>query len=175
MSRHREPIDPATILAAFSDVTAALANAADNGAVFVAAEQAAQRCIGHKLFTVMAFDAEKMQVQRLYSSNAGAYPPGGRKDKRDTAWGRQVLDEGKPYIGYTAADIRASFDDHDVILGLQLESVLNMPIRAGGRTLGTVNLLHGRDYYRESDLTTVSLLAALLVAPVSSWRSTPGR
>jgi GAF domain-containing protein len=88
------------------------------------------------------------------------------KKKRDTAWGRQVLEQGEPYIGYSADDIRANFNDHEVILGLGLQSVLNMPVRIEGHTLGTMNLLHERDYYGAQDLETASLLAVMLVGPL---------
>lgn len=152
------------------ELATALSEAESRDAVFAAAARAAERCIGHRLFTIMAFDSVRMEVERLYSSKPEAYPPGGRKKKRDTYWGRQVLELGEPYVGCTADDIRANFSDHEVILGLGLESILNMPIRAEGKTLGTVNLLHERGYYCEKDLEAATLLAGLLVAPLSVRR-----
>ncbi|MEM8743608.1 MAG: GAF domain-containing protein [Pseudomonadota bacterium] len=146
----------------FAELEAAIENRRSREEIFKAAEQAAQAAIGHRLFTVMAFHADSVEVQRLYSSNEDAYPTGGRKQKRDTAWGRQVLDRGEPFIGTTADDIRAHFNDHEVILGLGLESVLNMPIQQGGNTLGTVNLLHEAGYYTPGHLTATKELAELL-------------
>jgi len=61
---------------------------------------------------------------------------------------------------------RASFNDHEVILGLGLQSVLNMPVRSAGITLGTMNLLHECDYYSDQDLEIASLLATMLVGPL---------
>ena len=96
----------------------------------------------------------------------GRSATGGRKDKRDTAWGRQVLDDGRPFIGRTADDIRAHFDDHAVILGLGLESVLNVPVRLRGRTIGTMNLLHAANHYDRADLDVAFPLAGQLVGPL---------
>ncbi len=149
-------------LPALADLEEAVTDGRDLMDVFAVAERAAQEAIGHRLFTIMAFHADSVEVQRLYSSDRQAYPPGGRKQKRDTDWGRQVLDRGEPFIGRTADDIRAHFNDHDVILGLGLESVLNVPIRHGGHTLGTVNLLHGPDHYTKDHLGPAQEIAALL-------------
>ena len=158
--------DPALVLQALSKLTETIAQANSNEVIFAAVSDAADTVIGHKLFTIMVFDAEAIEVSRVYSSNPKTYPPGGKKKKRDTAWGRRVLEQGEPYIGRSADDIRANFNDHKVILGLGLQSVLNMPVRSAGVTLGTMNLLHERDYYSDQDLEVASLLVGLLVRPL---------
>lgn len=147
---------------ALNDLKSAIEAEAGLPAIYSLAERAAQEAIGHKLFTIMAFHAGSVEVERLYSSNPDAYPPGGRKQKRDTAWGRLVLDRGAPFIGSNARDIRENFNDHDVILGLGLESVLNVPIKRDDRTLGTLNLLHERDYYKMCHLDPAMEIAELL-------------
>ena len=142
-------------------------NEAENaGQIFTAVAEAAQRQIGYKLITIMAFDEDTMRVQRLYTNNPDVYPLGGDKGKRDTAWGRHVLIEGRPFIGRTAADIRANFNDHEVISELGLESILNMPVRIYGRTIGTMNMLHEAAFYDKSDLEWASFLAAQLIGPL---------
>ena len=155
-------------LSDLSRVVTAVADATTSDAVFAAVAKAADRLIGHRLFTIMAFDADAVQVQRVYSNNPEAYPPGGRKDKRDTPWGRHVLEEGRPFIGVDAGDIRANFDDHEVILGLGLESILNVPVRLYGRTIGTMNLLHEQGFYDTTDLDCGDFLAGQLAAPLST-------
>lgn len=155
---------PTPSLSDLSRVATAVADAGDDDAVFAVVADAADTLIGHRLFTIMAFDPDAVQVQRLFSSNPETYPTGGRKDKRDTPWGRHVLEEGRPFIGVEADDIRANFDDHEVILGLGLESVLNVPVRRYGRTVGTMNLLHERGYYGPADLDCGHCLAGLLVS-----------
>jgi len=153
-------------LSDLSALVSAVAEANGPDALFATVAEAADTFIGHRLFTIMAFDPEAVQVQRLYSSNPQAYPPGGRKDKRDTPWGRHVLEEGRPFIGRNAEDIRSNFDDHATIFGLGLESVLNVPVRLYGRTIGTMNLLHQPGYYETADLKCGGFLASQLVGPL---------
>lgn len=144
------------------DHAAAIRGAASTEDAFRAAEAAAQALIGHRLFTVMAFDAARMEVQRRYSSDPEHYPAGGSKKKRDTEWGRHVLEQGRVLIGAGADDIRRYFDDHAVILGLGLTAVLNVPIRRGGETVGTMNLLDATAHYTDADAETGKTLAAAL-------------
>jgi hypothetical protein len=96
---------------------------------------------GVRLCTAMLFDRDAMAVQRIYSSRPDEYPVGGRKPKRDTAWGRHVLLRGQRFEGEGEAAIRAHFDDADVILGLGLRSIVNLPILRAGRCVGTLNML----------------------------------
>lgn len=139
-----------------------VADAPDAGIAFRHAEDASRELIGHRLFTVMQFNPDTMEVKRCYSSNGEEYPTGGRKAKRDTAWGRHVLEEGRVFIGYDADDIRANFDDHAVIERLGLASVLNIPIRSFGRTVGTMNLLDVTGYYGEDHVPIASIVGGAL-------------
>jgi hypothetical protein len=119
--------------------------------------------IGHRLFTVMRFRAAQSEVERIYSNMPSAYPAGGRKTKKDTAWAGHVLGNMKVFRGNDAADIRAAFDDHATILGLGLGSVLNIPVVFDGRCLGTMNLLHQEGWYRPEDERAGLSLAAFLI------------
>lgn len=100
-----------------------------------------QAAMGHALCTAMRFDSATMTVQRIWSSDAAAYPVGGAKPKRDTAWGRQVLLEGRVFVGEGDAEIAANFADHALIAGLGLRSIVNLPIQVRGTCRGTLNLL----------------------------------
>jgi len=148
-------------------LAATVTEAATPVAAFAAADRAACTLIGRALFTVMAFDAPAMEVQRVYSSNPDAYPPGGRKRKRDTPWGRHVLERGLPFRGAGPEDIRAHFDDHALILRLGLESVMNVPVRVCGETIGTMNLLRAAARFTERDLAAAQVLAGLLAGPLA--------
>ncbi|MEX0694448.1 MAG: GAF domain-containing protein [Rhodospirillales bacterium] len=156
---------------ALEDYKNAVASAPDAGAAFRIAEQAAARLIGHQLFTIMAFHAETMEVERCHSSNPDKYPTGGRKQKRDTAWGHHVLEQGQHYIGYNADDIRRSFDDHAVIQDLGLESVLNIPIEENGRAVGTMNLLDKAGYYHEGQVDIARVIANTLAGVLQNRSS----
>ncbi|MGI9476946.1 MAG: GAF domain-containing protein [Hyphomicrobiaceae bacterium] len=155
-------LNPDALLAGLGKLAVAQAEVKDQTAFFEMAAATAETLIGHKLFTVMAFHEHSMEVERLYSNQPADYPAGGRKKKRDTEWGQQVLERGEPYIGASADDIRRHFDDHEVIFRLGLESILNMPIKVGGRTIGTMNLLHVANYYSDKDLAAAQLIAGLM-------------
>ncbi|MCK8787399.1 GAF domain-containing protein [Roseomonas sp. NAR14] len=129
-----------------------------------AADRLGQALTGHRLLTAMVFDRDAMTVQRIFSSRPGEYPVGGRKPKRDTAWGRQVLLEGRRFEGRGEADIRAHFADHEVILGLGLRSVVNLPIMVAGHCVGTLNMLWSESE-PGAEHVRVARLLALLATP----------
>jgi len=131
-----------------------------------ALESLSAQVIGHRLFTVMLFDSTRSEVQRIYSNMPAAYSPGGRKQKKATAWADHVLRDMKVFLGNGPDDIRSVFDDHETILGLGLGSVLNVPVVYGGRCLGTMNLLHEAGWYRPEDEHMGVMLAAFLIAPL---------
>lgn len=142
--------------------------------LFGAIQELAADTIGHQLFTVMAFDSKRMRVQRLYSSNTTAYPPGGAKEKRDTAWGRLVLEKGQHFIGESRDDIEQYFDDSTVMFDLGLHSILNVPVKLNGQTLGTMNLCNeSPGYYNDSHLEWGGVLTALLAASLLAYQNDP--
>ncbi len=149
----------AGILDKFAETVSAAPNPRS---VFTAAEAVAQTLIGHRLFTLMRFDAGRMVVERVYSSNPAAYPIGGRKPKRDSEWRRHVLEEGKVFIGHNSDDIRWVFDDSELILGLGLHAVLNVPIKSAEGIVGTMNLLDRTAHYTAQDAEIGAVIASEL-------------
>jgi GAF domain-containing protein len=135
-----------------------------------AIDEVARDTIRQALFTAMAFDEAAMAVERIYTSDAAAYPLGGRKPKRDTAWGRHVLIERRVFIGEGAAAIRDAFSDHDLILSLGLRSVINIPVVFRGRCLGTLNFLWRREHVHPSDIVLARLFALSAAAAFMSGR-----
>src|SRR5437868_11204975 len=117
-------------------------------AIYAALESVSGQVIGHRLFTIMSFDAGRSEVERVYSSLPSVYPVGGRKNKADTKWADHVLRAMKVFRGTTPNDIRSAFDDHQTILGLGLGSIINIPGGFEGRCLGTMNLTHHAGWYR---------------------------
>ncbi len=154
-------VDPGSHLA---DVVRALAAPDQPSASVAALDRALGAVIGHKLFTVLRHHADSGESERLYTNHPGAYPVGGRKALNPTAWARHVIEEHRPYLGSTAADVRSVFFDHELIASLGCASVLNLPVVYGGRVLGTVNLLHEERWYDESDIP-IGLVFAALIAP----------
>ena len=116
---------------------------------------------GYRLFTAMRYLPATDEVERVFSTDAVSYPPGGRKRKRDTAWSRRVLGAGEPYFAHDEAGIRAAFDDADKILALGFGAVINVPVRHDGRIVGTLNFLREAGGYSPADVATALALAPL--------------
>lgn len=136
--------------------------------VFSHVAEVANTCIGHRLLTILRLDPATLEVERLYTTNPAAYPTQGTKPMRDTWWGDHVLINGLPYIGYNAQDIREHFADHEVISGLGLNAIMNIPVRVAGQTLGTLNLLHDEAFYGEHHVGTGKLLGTFLAPTLMS-------
>jgi len=153
------------LIAALADLTAALAAAADETAFFRAFEATTAKLVGHRLFTLLIVCADDALVERIYSSDPGAYPLTGRKRMGPTPWGDLVLRGHQPYLGRDKAAIEWAFPDHALIESLGLRSVINIPIIAFDRVLGTLNLLDVEGHYDEADLARVAALAGLLAYP----------
>ncbi len=154
MTRH----DPAPHYAA---VAAAAGEPAQPGPLFGALDAAMGRAIGHRLFTILVVHPGANESQRYYSNMPREYPVGGRKPITQTHWFQRVLGAGECYIGRTYEDIRDVFFDHELIRSLGCESVLNVPVRWNGRSIGTINLLHHANWYTEADIPGAEVFAAL--------------
>jgi transcriptional regulator with GAF, ATPase, and Fis domain len=144
-------------------VTEALAEPGQPRALFAALDRALGATLGHRLFTVLRYHPDAQESERLYTSQGAAYPVGGRKAVRPTPSTARVFGERRPYIGRTAADIRACFPDAELIFSLGCESVLNLPVVFDGRVLGTVNLLHEAQWYDDADLPAGLIFAGVAI------------
>ena len=165
MARPKHPLTP-------EDIAAVMEVAAIEGApaAYRAADALARRVIGHILFTVNRHLAASAEVERLYSSDPVAYPVGGRKQKRNTPWGRVVLDQGQVFIARNSEEVRAAFSDHALISSLGITSIMNVPIRFGGACLGAMNLCGEAGQYTEADIPTAKVVAGML-APMLMGQS----
>jgi len=129
---------------------------------------ARQRLLGEGLLTVNIDaapplrDADTIELQRVWSSNPGAYPVGGRKRKALTPWTRQLLRRGELFVGEGDAALREVFDDHERIASLGLRAVANVPLLdAAGTCVATFNVLSVRPGWTPQELAAVQLLAVL--------------
>jgi GAF domain-containing protein len=134
--------------------------------IFRAVEALSAAVIGHRLFTIMRFDAERAEIERVHTTQPAVYPVGGRKSKKDTAWSDHTLRDMKIFRTSDPEAIRAAFDDHPTIASLGLGSVLNFPLVLSGRCVGTMNLLHEAGWYTAQDEATGLLLGAFLLPPL---------
>ncbi len=141
---------------------AALGAAGQPEAFFDALCDAMAEAIGHRLFTIMRHDALAGRNRRVYSSDPAAYPVSGFKPVDwGHPWAQRALVEGRSWLGRDAADIAWAYPDHEKIAAMGLASAMNLPVRWNGRTLGTVNLLHGAAHFTDADAETGALFAAL--------------
>lgn len=159
---HIGKVDPLPHLEA---AARALATGGQPTAAFAAIDRAMDAAIGHKLFTVLRFHADSGESERVYTNQPASYPVGGRKALNPTFWAGHVIHGRKPYIGYTAEDIRSVFFDHALIASLGCDSVLNVPVVWNDTMLGTINLLHEANWYGEADVPVAAVFAGLAVTP----------
>lgn len=103
----------------------------------------------------------EIQLQRAWTSNAAAYPVGGRKRKRPGPWTDQLLVRGEVFVGEGEHALQAVFDDATLIRALGLRAVVNVPILAGGRCRATFNVLGGRPRWQPQEIAAIRLLALL--------------
>ena len=131
--------------------------------LYAAVDALVQQVIQHSLFTIMRVHAAAREVERVYSSNAEAYPVGGRKAKPVTPWSRAVLDKGEVFVARTPDEVRETFDDYPLILSLGVGSIMNVPISYRERRLGTMNISNEAGWFRDQDVAAGRLIALLLV------------
>jgi GAF domain-containing protein len=156
------------LLAAELDVLVAASRESNQPAHLMDAVQAAAaRMIGYKLFTIMLFDPERFEVERLYSSMPSVYPVGGRKKKALTPWGEHVLTQRRVYRAENFEAIRMMFDDHETLRTLGIGSMLNIPIAYDGKCIGTMNLSHEEAWFKPEHERLGLLIGAFLSTPLA--------
>ena len=159
--------------AALAQLAAALDQQDQPHATLACIDQLGAGAIEHCLFSVNAFRTSTMEVERLYSSNPDAYPVGGRKQKRATAWGQQVLIERRLFIGEGDAAIRAAFDDHVLMHRLGVHSIVNVPVVWRDACLGVLNFACAHEQLNARQIAMARLFGliavpAFLAAPATA-------
>lgn len=127
-----------------------------------AIDEAVQRLVGHKLFTLLVVDGQ--EVARVYSSNPKDYPVSGRKPMNRTPWGDHVMKDRKTWIARSADDIKWAFFDHQLIHSLGCDSCVNVPVVYDDKVIGTMNVLHQAGWYDEAKAEAIGAFAPLLFA-----------
>jgi len=104
---------------------------------------------------------DEVQLQRLWTSDPGAYPVGGRKRKTFTPWTRQLLERAEVFIGEGDAALAVVFEEHKSIAELGLHAVVNVPLLQGGHCVATFNVLGIRPEWLAHEVAAIKLLALL--------------
>ena len=158
-------------------LTYAMAGPGQPQAGFAALDTALGQLVGHRLFTVVAWDAPNAVNRRVHSSRPADYPVGGAKSVgKESDYHRRIIEAGEPRFYRDTDEIRVAFADHALILSLGCEACVNMPIRWDGRTVGAFNLLDAAGRYDPGMLPLLRVAAALAVAPLlavlnTQWRA----
>jgi GAF domain-containing protein len=145
-------------------LAAAQASREQPQALFAAIEKIGARMVGQCLFSVNAFRAATQEVERLYSSNPDAYPVGGRKQKKATAWGQQVLIERRMFIGEDDVAIQTYFNDAALMSSLGVRSIINVPVVWRDACLGVLNFACPLPVVEARQVTAARLLALTAIA-----------
>lgn len=148
-----------------------LAQATRLDAAMAVIDRLRQLMLGDGLLTVNLVaasqpgSAEGFDLERLWSSNTGAYPVAGRKRKTLNAWARQLLQRGEVFIAEGDTEITEMFDDHARIAALGLQAIVNLPLYLDGRCVATLNVLGSRPKWQPHEI----LFARLLGVFATPW------
>jgi GAF domain-containing protein len=118
--------------------------------------------IPNQLYSAMRYHPATVEVERIASTMTEIYPVGGRKPKKDTPWGQKVLIDRHINLGNGPDDIRWAFSDHEIILALGLDQVMNVPVILGEQVVGTINYLRAHKPFSVREQAIAQLLAACL-------------
>jgi hypothetical protein len=129
-------------------------------------ERSLTEVFGQRLFTVLAYDETSSRLGRLHSNRLDINPVGGLKRVTQSRWSDHVLRRGEIFVGSTREDIKAVFSEYEVLWSIGCESVLNIPVRKNGVTLGTMNLLGEAGLYDHADIALAMVFAQLAVSPL---------
>jgi hypothetical protein len=154
-------------LSSLNTVVRGLAQDGQPASGLTALSAALQERIGYRLFTVLVLDWEAGLSRRCFSTQPGAYPPGGSKPIReDSEFYVAVVQQGEPRLCLDREDCARAFPDHELIASLGCASAVNVPVRWNGRTLGSLNLLHQAGWYRRDMYAELAWYSALAIPVV---------
>jgi len=153
-----------------------LPRAARPEAALVILEAVRQQMLGDGLLTInidaTPDDTEPgvIELERMWSSQPGQYPVGGRKRKMLTPWTRQLFERAEVFVGEGDEALAVVFDDASLIRSMGLHAVVNVPmVECGGRCFATLNVLGGNDAWTAQERLLIELLAALALPVVSRF------
>ncbi len=148
--------------AAMAEIGPALTAPGQPEAGFAAFSDHCKARTGHRLLTMLAWMEADNDVQRIWSSNPGAYPPAARKAMGVTEWGAQVLHRRQLWMGRTVEDIRWAFPDHALIESLGCGACIHALVQWDGALLGVISMLDAEHAYTEADMAGLNAIAPLL-------------
>jgi hypothetical protein len=146
------------------DVAAVMALSAkgDRTKVYKAVEKLAKETCGYTMFTILKYVPEEKVVERVWTSNRKSYPIGGRKPIDPNSVNQKRLDTGKVFIAPNKAAVKRTYFDYELIFSLGITAILNAPITANGKRLGTLALSGLEGMYGPKQVERAAVLGGLL-------------
>lgn len=146
------------------DVTAvmALSMKGDRKKVYQAVEKLAKQTAGYRLFTILKYVAGGKEVERVHTSNPKAYPIGGRKPVTPNSVNHRMTQRGEVFVAPDKAAVKRTYFDYELIFSLGITAILNAPITANGKRLGTLALSGLEGMYDKKTVERSKVLAGLL-------------
>lgn len=141
----------------------ALAQAPDAASAFAILEERSRHLFDHILFTCLRFDYDGQVMTRLYSNREDVCPSGGSKPFPSGIWADRIITSGVHYVGTSRVDLQSVFSDYEALWAIGCESVMNIPARWRGRTVGSLNILGRANQFDQEAVGQFSMLAQLAV------------
>ena len=116
-------------------------------AAFAALHAAAERLVGARLFTVLAFDFPHNRARRPYSSDEEIYPTGAGDPIGTTIWEHTLIEKRQPLVLNSPSAMATLLPNVEQLVRLGCEAMLNLPVVMAGQTLGALNMLHENGRY----------------------------
>jgi hypothetical protein len=132
-------------------------------AAFAALHAAAERLVGARLFTVLAFDFPHNRARRPYSSDEEIYPTGAGDPIGTTIWEHTLIEKREPLVLNSPAAMATLLPNVEQLVRLGCAAMLNLPVVMAGQTLGALNMLHDNGRY-----TAERIEAAMTLAPAAA-------
>lgn len=133
----------------------------ETNARFSVVEAACRRHFGHILFTALRFDYDQGVMTRLYSNREDVSPVEGTKPMPTGMWADRLIAGRQCYIGYSKQDLKEVFFDHETLWAAGCESVMNVPVVWGDRTVGSFNVLGEANHYDQQKAAAMGVLGQL--------------
>ncbi|MSP48924.1 MAG: GAF domain-containing protein [Alphaproteobacteria bacterium] len=140
----------------------ALSMKGDRAKVYKAVEKLAKEVCGFTMFTILRYVEADKQVERVHTSNRKSYPVGGRKPIDPASVNQRKLEKGQVFVAPDKAAVKRTYFDYELIFSLGITAILNAPISAGGRRLGTLALSGVQGMYGKKEVERAKVLAGLL-------------
>ena len=132
-------------------------------AAFAEVQRLSAETIGWRLMTILHYVEAEGVVVRVHSSDPATYPIGGRKRLADFPTNHAAMADGDVFLAANRDDVRRAYADHEALFALGIESILNVPVRAEGRRLGTLNLCGAEGSFGPAEVARARELAEMLV------------